>query len=373
MERAGPHLHVVGLVEHAAFGRPVGVEGQNHVLEQHGLKAVGRPRAKRAASIAAPPRPAEFAGRSRRAGGGAGQPPRARKQGFELRNARFGRYRPGLGRIGPRLGGPPCGVLLQGVEDALARLLIEEVHFLALHAEVETQRLAAKQHGPVQVLHHRLRLVRIAHEPATLELQPQVLPGRVVLPVFAHPEPLVELCLAPFVLAPCAPRCHLHHEGGDRAFLPRLVDKALLLRDAERHEHVRRYPGTRIAFLVVDEEIRGHVDVRAVPEMEGEGGERVVDRAELPVVPPPSACRHHSDTRWRRSLEHADSSAGSSLQRAGVARTRGASDGTMPVTAPQAAAALRCMGAACRRAVRFKSGDRFDVCRISPRGGRALH
>ena len=64
VERAGPHLHVVGLLEHAAFGRPVGVEGQNHVLEQHGWEAVGRPRAKRAASIAAPPRRAEREGRS---------------------------------------------------------------------------------------------------------------------------------------------------------------------------------------------------------------------------------------------------------------------------------------------------------------------
>ena len=45
MESAGAHLHVVGLLEDAPLGGPVSVEGQNHVLEQHGSEAVaGRSR-----------------------------------------------------------------------------------------------------------------------------------------------------------------------------------------------------------------------------------------------------------------------------------------------------------------------------------------
>ena len=45
VERARPHLHVVGLLEDAPLRRPIGVEGQNHVLEQHGWEAVaGRSR-----------------------------------------------------------------------------------------------------------------------------------------------------------------------------------------------------------------------------------------------------------------------------------------------------------------------------------------
>ena len=48
MEGAGAHLHVVGLLEDAPLGGPVGVEGEDQVLEQHGSGAVaGRSRAGR--------------------------------------------------------------------------------------------------------------------------------------------------------------------------------------------------------------------------------------------------------------------------------------------------------------------------------------
>ena len=176
------------------------------------------------------------------------------------------------------------GVGLEDVEHAFARLRIEEVHLLALRPEVEAEGLAAKHHGPVQVLHHRKRLVRAAGEPAPLQIQPQVLPGRVVLEILAHPEPLVELRLAPLVLAPRPSRRHLHREGRHHPFLPQLVDGALVLRHAEHHEHVRRHAGARVAFLVVDEEVRGDVHVRTVPEVVIERGERTENRPELPVV-----------------------------------------------------------------------------------------
>ena len=118
----------------------------------------------------------------------------------------------------------------------------------------------------------------------SLEMEPEVLPRRVVLPVLRHPEPFVQLHLPPVVLAPGADRRHLHHEGGNHPLLPQLVDGALSLRHAERHEHVRRHPGARVAFLVVDEEIPGHVDVRTVAVVELERADRIDDRVKLPVI-----------------------------------------------------------------------------------------
>ena len=115
-------------------------------------------------------------------------------------------------------------------------------------------------------------------------MEPEVLPRRVVLPVLRHPESFVQLQLPLVVLAPGADRRHLHHEGGNHPLLPQLVDGALSLRHTERHEHVRRHPGARIAFLVVDEEIPGHVDVRTGAVVELERADRIDDRVKLPVV-----------------------------------------------------------------------------------------
>ena len=176
------------------------------------------------------------------------------------------------------------GELLSTVEEALSCRRVEEVRFLALHPKVESQGLASKQERPVERLHHRLRHVRAIHQAAALEVEPEVLPRRVVLPVLAHPEPFVELGLPPLVLAPRSSRSHLHHEGGHHALLPQLVDRALVLRDAEHHEDVRGHPGARVALLVVDEEVPGHVDVRPLQIMVVERADRIEDRVKLPVV-----------------------------------------------------------------------------------------
>ena len=117
-----------------------------------------------------------------------------------------------------------------------------------------------------------------------LRRSPRYSPVGSVLPVLRHPEPLVELRLAPVVLAPRADRRDFHHEGGHHPLLPQLVARAFVAGNTERDEHVRRHPGARIALLVVDEEIPGHVDVRAVPVMVLERADRIDDREELPVV-----------------------------------------------------------------------------------------
>ena len=107
---------------------------------------------------------------------------------------------------------------------------------------------------------------------------------RVEEPILPHAPPLVQILLLRRVVRRRRGRGHLQHEFRRPPFLPNPVRRPETRRHPPRHEHVRGQRLVRIAFVVVDQQILGDMDVRVGLEAPFQRVEDGIHRPPLPLV-----------------------------------------------------------------------------------------